>query len=85
MNIPIYQYVKNRKGQIVGCVAATGRDKIGWSLCKISAGDVFSKQTALEIAAGRAERQRPISEAPHSVRKLVRYFAEDRALRYFKR
>lgn len=86
MNIPIYQFVHNRKGQIVGCVAATGRGKVGWSLCNTSKGDVFNKQTALEIAAGRANTGKyHYTNAPHSVRKLVQYFELDRSLRYFKK
>ena len=81
----IHQFVKNRNGQLVGCVAATGKNSIGFSLCNTKAGDVFNKEKALTIALGRANVNPVdlVTSTPHSVRRVVESMKE-RAKRYFK-
>jgi hypothetical protein len=81
----IHQFVKNRKGDLVGCVAATYAGKVGWSLCNTKAGDEFNKQTALKIAVGRAHINpvADLTQVPNSVRKAV-YYMNSRSVRYFK-
>lgn len=51
----LVQYVKNKHGQRIGCVVALSEHQIGWSLCKVKL-DKFSKDKAIQIAKGRAER-----------------------------
>jgi hypothetical protein len=91
----IYQFVKNRKGHHVGCVAAIGRYEVGYSLCNTKAGDKFNKVTALNMALNRANNSPvctvtdidyPIGgvTVPHSVRPTLRKFISNRVLRYFK-
>jgi len=82
----IHQYIKNRKGQLIGCVAAVDSDKVGYSLCNTKAGDKFNKAKAFEIAVGRAivNPVRDLYAVPRSARSIVEFFLNDRAVRYFK-
>jgi len=87
-NNTIFQYVRNRRRQKVGVVAAVKRDDglvgFGFSLCAVNKGDKFDPVRALEMAIGRAEVFPNFdSEIPQSV---VTDWAiiYDRATRYFK-
>ena len=82
----IHQYIKNRKGQLIGCVAAVDSDKVGYSLCNTKAGDKFNKAKAFEIAVGRAivNPVRDLYAVPRSAQSIVEFFLNDRAVRYFK-
>ena len=55
----LIQYVRNRKGQRIGCVTAglynTNEIHMGWSQCAISKGDRFNRQFALLKAIGREQ------------------------------
>jgi hypothetical protein len=96
MNKVIYQYIFNKKNplnknrKLVGCVAAIDAGRVGWSLCKIKAGDVFDKNMALTIAVGRAKnnpvglRDDDLSTVPHILKHTVDHFKNDRSVRYFK-
>ena len=87
----IYQFIKNRKGNLVGCVLAVDKDQIGWSMCNKR--DRFSKDRAIKIAIGRAVNT-PINKdnlyygilhtVPHILREHVEYFVNDRCVRYYK-
>lgn len=84
----IFQYVRNRKRQKVGIVAAVRRDDntvgLGFSLCATNRGDKFNPVTALEIAVGRAENFPHFkAEVPQSAMEDWRIIY-DRAVRYFK-
>ena len=82
----IYQYIKNRKGNLVGCVAAVDNDKIGYSLCNTNAGDVFNKKRAVAMAVGRANVnpvRSDMTTVPNSIHKHI-VAMEERAGRYFK-
>mgnify|MGYP003353176764 CR=1 FL=1 len=87
-NNVIFQYVRNRRRQKVGVVAAVKRSDntvgLGFSLCAKNKGDVFNRNTALEIAIGRANNF-PHFKAyvPQSVLEDWRIIY-DRACRYFK-
>jgi hypothetical protein len=87
-NNTIFQYVRNRRREKVGVVVATKRSDntigLGFSLCATERGDTFDKDTALNIALGRAETFPYFSDTvPQSVKTdwAVIY---DRAVRYFK-
>lgn len=87
-NNVIFQYVRNRRRQKVGVVAALKRSDntvgFGFSLCATNRGDKFNATTALNIALGRADNFPWFTtELPQSVEKD---WAEirDRAVRYFK-
>ena len=82
----IYQYIKNRRGNFVGCVAAVDTNKIGYSLCNTKAGDIFDKKRAVAIAIGRANVNPVYNDTkgiPNSVGKHIVAMAE-RSVRYFK-
>ena len=87
-NTVIFQYVRNRRRQKVGVVAAVKRSDntvgFGYSLCAVNRGDAFNPATALEIALGRAENFPYFKgEIPQSVvNDWDTIF--DRAVRYFK-
>lgn len=82
----ICQFVKGKNGQLIGCVVATSRYSVGWSKCNTKAGDSFDKKRALQIALGRAKLNPVIhhTDVPTSLRKVVKYFLNDRCIRYFK-
>ena len=87
-NTVIFQYVRNRRRQKVGVVAAIRRSDntvgFGFSLCATNRGDEFNPTTALQIAVGRAETFPYFkAEVPHSVMDDWRIIY-DRAVRYFK-
>lgn len=87
-NNVIFQYVRNRRRQKVGVVAAVKRSDntvgLGFSLCATNRGDAFNPVTALEIAVGRAENFPYFkADVPHSVLYDWRIIY-DRAVRYFK-
>ena len=87
-NTVIFQYVRNRRRQKVGVVAAIRRSDntvgFGFSLCALNRGDEFNPVTALEIAVGRAENFPHFkADVPHSVMDDWRIIY-DRACRYFK-
>ena len=86
MNV-IHQFINNRKGKRVGCVASTDAGKVGWSLCKLKAGDVFDKDIALTIAIGRATTKpvTDISSVPHLLQNTVTFFKDVRSVAYFKK
>lgn len=82
-------------GPLIGCVLArrvrgrnqlTGqfepRISLGWSKVNISAGDVFDKERAVNIARGRAI----VGNSPEMPRKIASAYErmEERALRYFQ-
>ena len=95
----IYQYIKNKKGQLIGCVVAVNRNKIGWSKCRTTYGiekvnginypvapDKFDKKKALEIAVGRAKLN-PVTDFRTIPYSLISH-VEDmflRSERYFKK
>lgn len=91
-NTTICQYVKNKKGNLIGCVAGVN-GKVGWSKCNVKAGDVFNKERALQIAVGRATVN-PVklndfnhllhSNIPHDMHSVIYHFLNDRCPRYFK-
>jgi len=76
----LIEYLKNKHGQIVGCVAATGKGMVGWSKCNSK--DSFDKSMALTIAFGRAAKNSK-TEIPFTVRPYFDKMVE-RAGRYFK-
>lgn len=88
-NNTIYQYVRNRKRQKIGVVAAVKRSDglvgFGYSLCAVKKGDEFNRVRALEIALGRAEAF-PYFECETIPQSIVKDWSEiyDRAVRYFK-
>lgn len=55
----LVKYVRNNKNSKIGVVVATGRDRVGWSMCHRL--DKFDKAKALKIAKGRAERGSNVS------------------------
>ena len=87
-NNVIFQYVRNRRRQKVGVVAAVRREDdtvgFGYSLCAKNKGDEFNSTKAIEIAVGRALNF-PFfkGEVPHSVLEDWQIIY-DRAVRYFK-
>lgn len=82
MSMYIHSYVRNRKNELVGCVAAIAHNTVGWSLCNTAAGDIFDKQMALEIAIGRAMNGFN-TDIPHTVVKEYEKMI-DRSKKYFK-
>ena len=88
-NNTIFQYVRNRRRQKVGVVAALKRSDntvgLGYSLCATNRGDSFNPTTALNIALGRADTfpHFECKEIPQSVEKDWSEIY-DRAVRYFK-
>ncbi len=96
----IYEYIKNKKGNLVGVVVSIAKYKIGWSLCNKL--DPFDKTRAIEMASGRAKKGRfwsrkkllelngrdePIPVIIRTVPDSVeKYFIkmEERAQRYYK-
>jgi hypothetical protein len=87
-NNVIFQYVRNRRRQKVGVVAALRRPDntigFGYSLCATNRGDKFDPTMALEIAVGRADNFPHFKdEVPHSVINDWQIIY-DRAMRYFK-
>ena len=85
LNKVIYQFVKNDKGNLIGCVAAVGPNKVGWSKCNTKKGDVFDKKRALQIAVGRAQTHvYLVSEVHRDIQSVYRHFLVDRRVSYFK-
>ena len=87
-NNTIFQYVRNRRREKVGVVVAVKRNDntvgFGFSLCARNKGDEFNRQTALDIALGRAENFPHFKgEIPQSVENDWSEIY-DRAVRYFK-
>ena len=88
-NNVIFQYVRNRRREKVGVVAAMLRSDgligFGYSLCAKTKGDNFDPVRALEIALGRAENfpHFKCKEIPQSVNNDWAII-HDRACRYFK-
>jgi hypothetical protein len=88
-NNVIFQYVRSRRRQKVGVVAAIKRSDntigLGYSLCATNRGDKFNPVTALEIAVGRAENfpHFKCDNIPQSV-EADWSIIYDRAIRYFK-
>lgn len=87
----LIEYVKNgrydanrknrkKKGVIVAVVCEDGIVRIGWSLCKFSAGDKFTK-LGLNIAKNRAIKHTTI--APQSIIYQLEKFI-GRAKKYYK-
>ena len=94
----IHQYIKGKNGQLIGCVVAINREKVGWSKCRTTYGiqmvngikypvgpDKFDKKKALEIAIGRATRN-PVYDLNHVPRSIVNHVNDmfKRSERYFK-
>jgi hypothetical protein len=84
----IHVYILDKKDQRIGVLAATNNDIdpdnvfIGWSLCKLSAGDKFDAERGVEIAY---ERSRKCSVAPIPMSIVPRYEAfKHRCNKYFK-
>jgi len=48
----LVKYVRDSKRRPVGIVVATGKYKVGWSLC--NGKDKWNKEVGLSLAAGRA-------------------------------
>lgn len=71
-----------RKGLFVATFE-DGQIKLGWSLCKTSAGDVFDGDRAFDIAVGRAKKGATIEDFPFSMRKKAEKFMA-RAKAYYK-
>jgi hypothetical protein len=88
-NNTIFQYVRNRRRQKVGVVAAVKRSDglvgLGYSLCAVTKGDNFDPVRALEIAVGRAENF-PYFKCETIPQSVEKDWSEiyDRACRYFK-
>jgi hypothetical protein len=88
-NNVIFQYVRNRRRQKVGVVVAVKRNDglvgFGYSLCAQNLGDTFNRETALNIALGRADNfpHFECNEIPRSVEKDWTEIY-NRAVRYFK-
>ncbi len=82
----IYQYIKDKNGNLIGCVAAVGPGQVGWSRCNTKAGDVFNKKRALQIAIGRAIKNNPYSTStvPFDIQPVYLHFQVDRSMRYYK-
>lgn len=60
METELIEYVRDRKGRPFGCVAAVGKDKIGYSICHKE--DQFDKKLGRKIAIERAKKEEPIEE-----------------------
>ena len=71
---------RKKKGVLIAIVCADDIVRIGWSLCKLSAGDRFNK-LGLEIAKERAIRH--MTTAPTSILNQLEKFIE-RAKKYYK-
>jgi len=93
----LIQYVRDENGHPIGCVLATDKGHVGWSMCHEK--DQFSKSRAKVIARGRAktgedwvEHILSISKRRIALRKFTRVLAvaplmtqmEERARAYFK-
>jgi len=78
----LVRYIRNKYNAPVGCIVATDENHIGWSLCNLSHGDIFSKEIAKEIAISRAYLQRSLKLPASLVDSYTRMV--DRAKRYFK-
>lgn len=91
MQTQIYQYVRDRKGQLVGVLMANRfGDKvyITGSKVNLAAGDVFNKQFGIQLAQRRFEKMKEDAEyvprpLPHSFRQDIDVFV-NRCKRYFK-
>lgn len=95
----LVHYVKNDKGQRIGCVVAIGAELVGWSQCNKkdrSGSKRFDKQKALSLAIKRAEKGSSIFQrlsttgkmlifrTPNKFMKSAIAKMEDRAKLYFK-
>jgi hypothetical protein len=87
MNKTLVSYYKV-KGKPIGCVAATGFNKVGWSLC--SHKDIFNKRLARIIATGRSEDPVKAIRTMLSTKNPPKGFTDliekmyERSQRYFK-
>ncbi len=79
----LVKYIRNRHGHPYGAVVAVDPKRIGWSLCHVTAGEVFRKDKALMIAENRALAGYDKNKIPHSIRTALSDM-EDRAKRYFQ-
>lgn len=89
----LVEYVKDDKGRNVGCVVATGKNNIGYSICHRE--DVFEKNIGRKIATERAKKGKdylsilkkedsgPEKYKTHFVVKKLEHFKE-RVNKYFK-
>jgi hypothetical protein len=83
----LVQYVRNRKGQLIGAVVGLKIDteknsemQVGWSLCRTKV-DKFDKNLAVKIATDRALLGTNI-RVPHSVGPVYSNMVK-RASKYF--
>jgi hypothetical protein len=87
MNKILFSYYRI-KSKPIGCIAATGFNKVGWSLC--SKKDVFNKRLARTIAIGRSKDAAKAIRAILSTRNPPKGFINlidemyERSQRYFK-
>jgi hypothetical protein len=80
----IFQFVKDKRNNKKGVFVAIGNEKgfrIGCSKVNKSAGDVFKKNTALELARQQIANRK--TNIPYSFREFAQEF-EKRCERYFK-
>lgn len=76
----LVKYVRDSKKRPVGVVVATGKYKVGWSLCDKK--DIWNKKIGIALATGRASLRK--TEVPaQSVSKTVTDM-KARAISYYK-
>lgn len=86
MQSHIHEYVRNKNKQPIGVVVAAlapnGEVRLGWSLCRVKAGDRFDRSKGIFIATSRAVNYSE-SEIPRTVKSAISILA-GRAKKYFK-
>lgn len=88
MQAPLIEYVRNRKGQLVGVVVAQKIKPdspfygIGWSKCHVGM-DTFNKDMGLTIARVRSQEIAWEPNIPSDI-KVVYDRMKNRAQKYFK-
>ena len=83
----LHEYVRNKRGQSVGVLAAVphhedGSIVIGWSRASTTKGDRFSKAEGLRIALARSALQRAPLVPYSMVEAYIRFKA--RCVKYYK-
>ena len=74
----LVKYVRNKKKKKIGVLVATGRDQVGWSLCRKT--EKFDSNKGIDIAMIRTKSdEKPASSISKEYDKMV-----ERAERYYK-
>lgn len=76
----LVEYVRNRKKRPIGVVVATGKYKVGWSLCDKK--DEWDKEVGMAMAVGRAVL--PKNEDPAQTVSRTVANMKQRAVEFYK-